>query len=48
MHLVEEHIHPTHLTISDYEDALVVHQDSEDVHDSFSQKDSYQIYQVEA
>ena len=25
IHLVEEYIHPTHLTISDYEDALVFH-----------------------
>ena len=48
MLLVEEHIHPTHLTINDYEDALVVHQDFEDVHDSSAQNDSYQIYQVEA
>ena len=33
IHLVEEQIHPTHLTITDYEDALAVHQVLEDVHD---------------
>lgn len=48
IHLVEERIHPTHLTISDYEDTLAVQQVFEDVHDSFAQDDSYQIYQSEA
>ena len=48
MHVVEEHIHPTHLTLSDYEDALAIHQDFEEVHHSFAQNDSYQIYQAEA
>ena len=48
MHLVEEQIHPTHLTINDYEYALAIHQDFEDEHDSFAQNDSYQIYQAEA
>ena len=35
IHLVEKHIHPTHLTISDYEDALEIDQVFEDVYDSF-------------
>ena len=48
MHFAKEHIHPTHLTINDYEDALAVHQDFEDVRDSSAQNNSYQIYQDEA
>ena len=47
IHLVEEQIHPTHLTISDYEDAFIVHQVFEDVHDSFAQGRTHQIYQIE-